>query len=397
MKSALEGRAWRVPPVVLGRLGEALLESSYSYTSGKTHNFYHYPARFSPDIARCVIQQFSHPGDVVIDPFMGGGTSVIEALSAGRRIVGVDINSLAHFVTDVRTTPLSPRDEEIVRRWAATAASPPQTMQRTSSSVAARNLPKAVGGFMAAALCLAEDLPSRRQRAFARCALLRLGQWSLDCRDFAAPRWSRLARKLPDLVDEMLQGLQDFVRACRDGGLSKKAVVQNRLLLHRSAVGVHQDPLLGPEWAKPRLVFTSPPYPSVHVLYHRWQYRGRRETGAPYWIANVPDGFYESYYRGGSRTATGERRYFEMITAAYKSIRVLIDNRGWVVQLIGFADGASQLPKYLRAMEDAGFKEILPIKNGDRLGRRVPNRKWYAKLQGAVDASCELLLFHRPL
>jgi hypothetical protein len=195
----------------------------------------------------------------------------------------------------------------------------------------------------------------------------------------------------------MLSGLREFVQLCGQHGLSKKQIIQNRLLLHRTAVGLNEDARIGERGAKARLVFTSPPYPGVHVLYHRWQYRGRRETSAPYWIANVRDGYYESYYTGGSRTPTGVRRYFEMITAAFKSVRAVIAPSGWVVQLMGFSDVATQLPRYLTAMHEAGFEECPPARDcGTRLGRHVPNRKWYAKLQGAVDASTEVLLVHRP-
>ena len=42
---------------------------------GLTHNFYRYPARFSPVFARTIIERFSEPGDVVLDPFMGGGNN----------------------------------------------------------------------------------------------------------------------------------------------------------------------------------------------------------------------------------------------------------------------------------------------------------------------------------
>lgn len=86
-----------------------------------------------------------------------------------------------------------------------------------------------------------------------------------------------------------------------------------------------------------------------------------------------------------------------MITAAFKSIRALIDADAWVVQLIGFADTQSQLPRYLNAMERAGFAEIVPRETGRRFRRQVPNRKWYAKLQGTLDASSEVLLFHKAL
>jgi DNA modification methylase len=48
---------------------------------GYTHNFYRYPARFSPVFARAVIEVFTRPGDTVFDPFMGGGTSLVEARS----------------------------------------------------------------------------------------------------------------------------------------------------------------------------------------------------------------------------------------------------------------------------------------------------------------------------
>src|SRR2546426_5565818 len=90
----------------------ALMCSKYSYVAGSTHGFYHYPARFSAAIARAVIETFSHRGDWVLDPFMGGGTSIVEGLALGRRMLGVDLNTLAWFVSRVRTTPLSQREAQ---------------------------------------------------------------------------------------------------------------------------------------------------------------------------------------------------------------------------------------------------------------------------------------------
>lgn len=57
--------------------------------SGLTHRFYRYPARFSPQFARACIQSFSKPGDTVLDPFMGGGTTIVEAMTLGRRAINV--------------------------------------------------------------------------------------------------------------------------------------------------------------------------------------------------------------------------------------------------------------------------------------------------------------------
>jgi hypothetical protein len=55
---------------------------------GLTHNSYRYPARFSPQFARATIEAFSRPGDTILDPFMGGATSLVEGRALGRHSVG---------------------------------------------------------------------------------------------------------------------------------------------------------------------------------------------------------------------------------------------------------------------------------------------------------------------
>ncbi len=75
--------------------------------SGLTHGFYKYPARFSPVFASAAIQTFKQPGDLVLDPHVGGGTTLVEAIAAGREAVGVDISTLAEFVTGIKCTVFS--------------------------------------------------------------------------------------------------------------------------------------------------------------------------------------------------------------------------------------------------------------------------------------------------
>lgn len=371
---------------------EAALTSARR-TNGSTHNFYLYPARFSPEAASAVISTYSHRDDWVLDPFMGGGTTVVEGLTAGRRIVGSDLNSLGHFVATVRTTPLSDSDQFAVRDWARRSAT---TYRRCFSENRVPNLPRTVNLFMSAAIAQATTLCFHRQQRFARCALLRLGQWALDCRDSAAPHRRLLANKLPELVDQMLDGLRQFVGRCSEAGINKNEITSSRLLLHGDARSVVRAALIRQHGLRPRLVFTSPPYPRVHVLYHRWQVCGRSETKAPYWIANVPDGYHASHYTGGSRTLTGERQYFRMIREVFTTLRTVIHPDAIVAQLVGFANVSTQLPMYLRAMNDAGYEEECPVAHR-RFWRRVPNRKWHARLQGRVDASSEVFLLHHPI
>src|SRR6266566_6728067 len=74
---------------------------------GLTHGFYKYPARFSPKFARSAIEAFTKPGDLVLDPHVGGGTTLVEAVASGREAIGVDISPLAEFVARVKSTVYS--------------------------------------------------------------------------------------------------------------------------------------------------------------------------------------------------------------------------------------------------------------------------------------------------
>lgn len=86
---------------------------------GLTHSFYKYPARFSPTFARAAIETFTSPGDLCLDPHVGGGTTLVEALVAGRNAIGVDISELAEFVTKVKSTIFSEAELEKLERWSA--------------------------------------------------------------------------------------------------------------------------------------------------------------------------------------------------------------------------------------------------------------------------------------
>ena len=51
-----------------------------------------HPAPFPVELARRVIKLYSYVGDVVLDPFMGSGTTCLAALQTGRRYIGFDIS-----------------------------------------------------------------------------------------------------------------------------------------------------------------------------------------------------------------------------------------------------------------------------------------------------------------
>jgi len=45
-------------------------------------------------------------GKVILDPFMGGGTTVVEALRLGCKVVGIDLNPVAWFVVKTQVEPV---------------------------------------------------------------------------------------------------------------------------------------------------------------------------------------------------------------------------------------------------------------------------------------------------
>ncbi|HHT87117.1 MAG TPA: methyltransferase domain-containing protein [Clostridiales bacterium] len=54
-----------------------------------------YRGNWSPYIPRNIILRYSAPGDFVLDQFVGGGTTLVEAKLLGRNCLGVDINPMA--------------------------------------------------------------------------------------------------------------------------------------------------------------------------------------------------------------------------------------------------------------------------------------------------------------
>jgi hypothetical protein len=370
--------------------------------AGLSHGFYRYPARFSPLFARAAIKAFTSPGDLVFDPFAGGGTTLVEASASGRRAIGTDINALAVFVAQAKTTVLSEAELLEVRIWAC-ALLPELNLHAPSQPAtdwAEQGYHRHISGrttwpirkTLELAIARLEDLGSARQRRFARCVLLRTAQWALDCRKHI-PSAAEFRQKFLAYLTEMEHGIRAYANAVR----KHTSTGLKPLCILRSAVGIESDPVVARQ-RPPALVLTSPPYPGVHVLYHRWQIRGRRETPAPYWIADGKDGSGTSFYTFGDRHEPGLATYFEQLRASFKSIARIVNKDTMVVQMVAFPNPAWQLPQYLDVMQDAGFAEttIPALANSDdgRVWRCVPNRKWYADQRGAIGSSQEVVLFH---
>ncbi|MEM7199079.1 MAG: DNA methyltransferase [Planctomycetota bacterium] len=76
-----------------------------------------YRACFKPQLPRFFIERLTTPGDVVYDPFMGRGTTPVEAALLGRVPFGCDVNPLSARLVAPRLTP--PTAEAVADRLAA--------------------------------------------------------------------------------------------------------------------------------------------------------------------------------------------------------------------------------------------------------------------------------------
>ncbi len=68
----------------------------------KLHSVCSYMAMFPPSLPHYFIEKCTRPGDMVIDPFSGRGTTALQACLTGRVGVGNDLNYLAYILTKAK-------------------------------------------------------------------------------------------------------------------------------------------------------------------------------------------------------------------------------------------------------------------------------------------------------
>lgn len=74
-----------------------------------THKIHKYPAKFIPQIPSWAINRhLNGKRERILDPFCGSGTTLVEAILAGKESYGIDIDPLARMISRVKTTPIDP-------------------------------------------------------------------------------------------------------------------------------------------------------------------------------------------------------------------------------------------------------------------------------------------------
>jgi hypothetical protein len=74
-----------------------------------THKFHKYAGKFIPELPQWVFRSLRpERGAIVLDPFVGSGTTLVEASLYGVSAIGLDVDPMARLIAKVKTTPLDP-------------------------------------------------------------------------------------------------------------------------------------------------------------------------------------------------------------------------------------------------------------------------------------------------
>jgi DNA modification methylase len=69
-----------------------ILDNIFYYSVGTDREAKEHPAKFPEQLAQDHILSWSNPGDLVLDPFLGSGTTAKMALANNRRFAGIEIS-----------------------------------------------------------------------------------------------------------------------------------------------------------------------------------------------------------------------------------------------------------------------------------------------------------------
>lgn len=102
------------PPFGTIANGELFSLSLSSRNANLTHGLHRFAAKYIPRIPAWVLDEFATKNDVVLDPFCGSGTTLVEALSRCKVSIGIDCDPLACMITSAKTSDVGyPRIHEL--------------------------------------------------------------------------------------------------------------------------------------------------------------------------------------------------------------------------------------------------------------------------------------------
>jgi len=88
-----------------------------------THSYHPYSSKYVPQIPNRIISAFSKKNELVLDNFVGSGTTLVESKLLGRNSIGIDVNPLACLISRVKTSIIDFSTVEEINRFLITLRS----------------------------------------------------------------------------------------------------------------------------------------------------------------------------------------------------------------------------------------------------------------------------------
>lgn len=79
------------------------------------HGVHEYKGKFNPQVVRALTNVIDAEADVLLDPFCGSGTSLVEAARLGMDAIGVDRSPMAVFLSTSKTMAIAERNAQALR------------------------------------------------------------------------------------------------------------------------------------------------------------------------------------------------------------------------------------------------------------------------------------------
>src|SRR3954451_21320592 len=90
-------------PARFDRLREVDWDFATSDSQSSFSSLHWHPCRYPSQVPAVVIGALSSPGDTIFDPFLGSGTTAVEAQRLSRRCIGIEINPVAALMARAKT------------------------------------------------------------------------------------------------------------------------------------------------------------------------------------------------------------------------------------------------------------------------------------------------------
>jgi DNA modification methylase len=255
------------------------------------HRLHPYHGKFIPQLVEVLLDRYLAPGDHVLDPFAGSGTTLVQALESGLDATGVDIAAFNCLLMRVKTAPYDLAElEEELQAVAARVELLPRRRKRVSGYLREWYAPQA----SAELLGFRELIPDYRQRDLLRVILSRAARSARRTAhfDLEAPKapqvgeyWCHKHRR----ECRPVESAAGFLRRYTLDTLARIEEFAQIRDAEREATVLHGDArelqLAGPYDG----ILTSPPYPGLIDYHeqHRYAYellelddRREREIGA---------------------------------------------------------------------------------------------------------------------